>query len=550
LTAAGVAANLGGVALMTVPGLGLTELLAPLRRLPWPRRLGYAFLLGVGALGAGLFAASHLAGVPLRRPVIVWTALAPAALGAAACVARRRRGAADTPARREADAGAGGTWPQEKKPPVTAAPETGAAATAVPAALAPPAARAETAPSGPAPERPAGLQRRAGHRLRLALGLAVAVALAGPLISALTSPLADWDGRMTWGPLAAYLRQEGTVDAEVLRDAHWLVLHPRYPPLLPLAQEAIQELFGAGQDDQYFRALYVAFLGALLTVVFDGAKRAAGRRAAELTVLCAALPPFLSYGGGGATSAYSDMPLAAFYGGALVLLLAWPPRVATGFAAGCLLAAGVLTKNEGELLAAAALVLAASRLGWRGSRGSHGSHGSHGSRRSVAAGRHLAWLGAAALPVLAAAALLASWRAAIPNREDEDYFAGLRLGDLVHGAASRLSSLAGTALRLTFMDWTWLGFWVVFVVVVLAGRRALARPLAWRLAVAGLVPVAIGCAAYAVSTRPGPLIDETWQRFLLQGWVPFAAVFACALASLLAQLPGGAWRPWRRRLSP
>jgi hypothetical protein len=55
---------------------------------------------------------------------------------------------------------------------------------------------------------------------------------------------------MTWSPLAAYLRHEGTVDAAVLREDHWWVLHPRYPPLLPLAQVAAQEMFGAGEDDQ------------------------------------------------------------------------------------------------------------------------------------------------------------------------------------------------------------------------------------------------------------------------------------------------------------
>jgi hypothetical protein len=515
MTAAGVAANLGGVALMVVPGLGLTELLAPLRRLPWPRRLGYAFLLGVGALGAALFAASHLAGVPLRRPAIALAALVPAAFGAAAAVTRRWR----RPGRRAA-----------------AAPE--ARVTAASSAASEPLVAASREHAAPAAA--GGPPGRAARSLRAALAVAAVLVLAGPLLSALTVPLVDWDGRMTWASLAAYLRYEGTVDAEVLRDPHWLVLHPRYPPLMPLAQAAIQELFGADHDDQFFRALYVAFLGALLAIVFDGARRSAGRRAAALTTLCAALPPVLGYGYGGAISAYSDLPLAAFYGGSLVLLLAGPLRPATGLAAGCLLAAAVLTKNEGVLLAAVALLLAASRL-WR-----------RRSSRSTAGSRGLAWLGAAALPVLAASTLLAAWRGAIPNREDEDYFAALRIGELLHGAVSRLPLIARGALQSTFAPWTWLGFWAVFVVVVAAGRRALARPLVWRLALAGLAPLAIGCGAYAISTRPLPLVAETWPRFLVQALVPLGLVFACALALLLDRLANDRRqrRQRRARLDP
>lgn len=514
MTAAGVAANLGGIALVMLPGLGVTELLVPLRRLPWLRRLGYAYLTGVGALGGTLFAVSHLGGVPLRRPAIIVAALAPAALGLAAALARRRLAVGNP------DAVAPRTRPAAEN----------AAAVVVAAVVAAPENRTA---AGVVPAAP-GI----GRRLRVVAALATAVVLAGPLISALTGPLADWDGRMTWSPLAAYLRHEGTVDAEVLRDAHWLVLHPRYPPLLPLAQAAVQEALGAGQDEQFFRALYVAFLGALLVMVYDGARRAAGRWPAKLTTLCACLPPFFSYGGGGATSAYNDLPLAALYGGAVVLLLAYRPRPLTGLAAGCLLAAVLLTKNEGVLLAAAAILLAASRL-WRRRRG---------SRRPAATGRHLAWLAATALPVLAAAALLAAWRAAIPNRGDDDYFASLGLGELLHGAVSRLPLISRAVLRLSFSPAAWLGFWAVFLVVVLAGRQALARPVVRRMLIAGLVPLIIGCAAYTVSSRPAELIDETWPRFLVQAFVPLAVVFASALAPMLRQVvarrrPSAPWAP-------
>lgn len=457
MTAASVAANLGGVALFALPGLGLAELLAPLRRLSLTRRLGYAYLLGVMAVGGFLFAASHLFGIPLRRPVIAFAIFGPTVLGLAVWIWRRR-------------------WRESRRTPAS--------------------------------------------RWQLLAALAIGAILLGPLTSALAAPLADWDGRMTWSPLASYMRHEGTVDASVLGDARWYVMHPKYPPLLPLAQVAVQEMFGAGEDEQDYRAVYVAFLMALVLVVHDGARRGTDPRAATLATLCVALPTFLSYGGGGATSGYSDLALAGFYGAALVLLLLERPRPASGLAAGCLLAGAVLTKNEGSLLAMAALLLAAERLLRR-------------RRDPVAAPWALAWFAAAAAPVLAAVALLASWRSAIPNRDDEDYFAVLRLSALVKGAFTRLPVIVPGVLRWTFRGADWLGFWWLYLAVLLIGIAALRRPRVRRLLLAGLTPAAIAWGAYAVSTRLPDLIGETWDRFLVQGLVPLAFVFACALGRLM-----------------
>ena len=447
MTVEGVAANLGGVALVALPGLGICELFAPLRRLPFLRRLGYSYLLGVLVLGGSLFAGSHLFGVPLRRPAILAAALAPALLGLAARLRRQQ-------------------------------------------------------------------QTHVRDRWQIAAVLCIAAICLGPLASALTAPLGDWDGRMTWSPLAAYLRHEGTVDAAVLREEHWWVYHPRYPPLLPLAQVAAQETFGAGVDDQHYRALYAAFLPALLLVLHDGARRAAGSRAAILTTLGVAVLPFLGYGAGGATSAYSDLPLAGFYGAALVLLLLERTRPAAGLAAGFLLAGAVLAKNEGALLAGAALLLAFVRS---------------------FPGRRFTWFACAAGPALAAFALLTSWRAAIPNRDDEDYFAVLNLSELLHGAVARLPAIVPEILRWTFRWSSWLGFWPLFLLVLIVGWRALRRPGVRLLLLAGLVPAGIGWAAYAVSTRLEHLLGETWDRFLLQGLVPLAVVFACALRKTFAQ---------------
>jgi len=93
-----------------------------------------------------------------------------------------------------------------------------------------------------------------------------------------TQPLTDWDGRMTWVVKARYLRQAGTVDAEVLRNGQWFVSHTHYPVLMPLAQVAAQELVGAGDDEPAYRTLYAAFLPVLLALVGGAVEREPGRR--------------------------------------------------------------------------------------------------------------------------------------------------------------------------------------------------------------------------------------------------------------------------------
>ncbi len=559
MTAAAVAANLGGVAIFALPGLGVAEIFAPLARLAWWRRLGYGYLLGVVAVGGLLFAASHLLGVPLRRPAIAAAVLLPMAAGAMAHALRsffRRR--------------------QRLQPWRRGVPPAGPAASPAMVAAAP-----------MAPGRRLGAWRQPWDTVAAVVAGAVGL---GILVSALSVPLADWDGRMIWSALADSMRHEGTASPSVLGDPHWFVMHPRYPPLLPVAQAAVQETFGAAPDEQLYRAFYAAFFAALLLVLRDGAGRAAASVAAALATLSAALPHFLGYGAGGATSAYSDLPLAAFYGAALVLLLLAPRRPALGLAAGCLLGGAVMAKNEGALLAAAALALAAARLlGRRDSRGARDeplpppaaglsgpagpagnvrnagdignagnvrdggnvgdvrNAGSSRSSRSSGRGRTLAWFAAAALPVLAAAALLASWRAAIPNRFDEDYFAVLRLPALLHNAVALLPAIGREIARLSFRGADWQGFWIAFLVVLLAGLPALRRPGARMMLLAGLVPAAVAWAAYCETTpldNLAPFISETWPRFLVQGLVPLAIAFACALRHLLRRAAPAA-RPRR-----
>jgi hypothetical protein len=460
--AADLAGGLGAVALFAVPGYGLTELFPTLRRRPLPRRAAYGYLLGVATMAGGLYALSHLGGVPLRPPMVWATAAVPALAGLAAGVRRRLR--ARTP-----------------PPPL------------------------------PPRARPSFLAwfRGLGGPLPTACALAAACICLGVFAEAVTNPTHDWDGRMTWGAQARYVRAAGTVDAGVLLDARWYVSHPQYPLLLPVAQVAVLEALDADPDAALPRALYAAFLPVLLLVIYDGARRAAGRTAAALAALAVAAAPFVIHGEGGAESTYSDLPLACFYGAGLVLLLGERPRAESGWVAGLLLAAAVLTKNEGAVLAALALA-----LGWRSGRAG------------------VVRFAAAAAPVVMALALFASWRAGIPNRQDENYPDIVLAGHLWPGIITHVTDFLPVLIHKMADFRHWAGFWWMALGVLAAGRHAFRHPLARRYAAAAAVPPAIAWAAYSIHPQPVTLAAVTWERFLLQAAVPLTIVLACALAAV------------------
>jgi hypothetical protein len=487
-----LAGGLAAIALFAVPGYGLTELFPGLRRLPAVRRAGYGYLLGVASVAGSLYGLSHCFGVPLR-PAAIWTVVAlPAAAGLVARVAR---------------------WRQNRRP------EAGGAAGL----------------SGMSGGLAARVRRLGGPAAVAALAMTAVVCLA-VFAEAVSDPVNDWDGRMTWGAQARYVRQAGTVDAAALREGWWYVTHPQYPLLLPVAQVAVLEALGADADAPRMRAVYAAFLPALLLVVYDGACRGAGRRAAALAVLFIAVTPYMLLGTGGAATTYSDLPLAAFYGASLVLLLGPRPSAGGGLAAGLLLAAAALAKNEGAPLALLALA-----LGWRGGRlrGREAGGAASGAAGDRAAAARIRRLVAAAAPLALALALLGSWRASIPNRMDDAYPALLVSGHLAARVAANVAAAVPIVLdRMMRLD-HWSGFWWMAPAVLLAGRRALRHPLNRRLLLAAAAPPALALAAYAVHPQAAELAAVTWERFLLQGSVPGLIMLAGALSET--------WRPWRRR---
>ncbi|HSS50468.1 MAG TPA: hypothetical protein VLX28_16140, partial [Thermoanaerobaculia bacterium] len=433
---------------------------------PVGRRLACAWLLGVAWTAGGLYALSHWLAVPLRTPAILTVAAVPVLGGTISWL--RRRGV-------------------------------------------------QTAP----PSRGRGRGRLAG-RIALAAGALVSLAL---LCEALDNPLGDWDGRMTWSAQARYVRSEGTVHPSVLAQRGWYVAHPWYPLLMPVAQVAVLEVTRADPDHQAFRPLYVVLFPVWLLLIHGGAAAlGAGRAAAAWAALCAALLSFPAFAeSGGAASAYSDLPLACFFGAGLLLLLGPRLRPSAGLAAGILLAAAVLTKAEGEILAPAALGLALVHPWIPGRRG----------MRWRQLWRHRrSGLALAALPAALGLALLFSWRAGVPE-SFESFEQATSWNLLWPGLLTRIPRLAWDARdqMVNFLDWGL--FWSAAPLVLIAGWRGLKRRPAFPLLLAAAVPLGVGWLYATISLKPDFMVRATWNRFLLQASVPLIVLLALALRDLL-----------------
>jgi hypothetical protein len=460
-------AGLLAAALVSMVGWVLTGFVPSLRKLPGVQRWGYGYLLGIAWICLLLYGLSHGLGIDLWLPTVLGVAVAP--LLAAAVVLALRHGP-------------------------------------------------------PRPVTRSSFLRRIRERpwslgvpclLAVVLGTLVSTAL---LEDSLGFPASDWDGRMTWAMQARWIWAEGTVDPPVLREKTWFVSHPQYPLLMPLAQVAALDIFGSADDDRVARPLYALFFPALLVILYAQARRWLGRRTAFWLLLVAINLPMLSFEGeGGALSGYSDLPLACFYGAGFFLLLA-RPGLPEGLTAGLLLAAAVLTKNEGLPLALAAVCLGAGSALIRFRR-----------QRKV---RLLASTGAAALLVLAACGLLHSWRSQIPNREDESYASHLDVRELAADLIPHAKIVAPLALGRMLSRDRWALFWPLALGLGILGFRGLRRPPALRLAVAAAAPMAIGLLAYTVHEDPASLVQVTWDRMLLHAVLPLLLLLGFCLRSV------------------
>ncbi len=366
--------------------------------------------------------------------------------------------------------------------------------------------------------RPSGRPFPRAALIPAAIGVAVSIGL---FAAAAGRPVAEpSDSIALWNTKARHIRAARTVDAPVIRDVRYQMEGPTYPALMPVMQVAVLEALGATDDDRGVKPLYAAFFPAFLVLVFDAARRRAGPAAAALAATAGALLPQIStepYGG--ACGTYSDLPLACFLGGGLLLLFDRRPTLRTGALAGVLLAGAVLTKTEGLHFALLGLVAAAAaRLPHLLALGRAGRSGAASLR----------FLLPSAAGIAVAAALLARWTAGITDRMGADYVGLFSIQALVRGLGQRSGRILRAIAKSSLNKWEWGRFWPAAALVVAAGaaalRRRLLRPVLLFLLIAPLVPLG----GYLITNWiPENLVAGTWDRFLIQT-SPFWLVLCAA----------------------
>jgi dolichyl-phosphate-mannose-protein mannosyltransferase len=185
------------------------------------------------------------------------------------------------------------------------------------------------------------------------LGVAAVVAIQAARLFAV-KPLLESDGWVIWATRARTLYEFGHPAAPVFTDASFPAL--QYPLLLP-GLEAVAFRFMGGFDGTLVHlqllAIAVAFVGGAWTLLREQAPPVL--LAATLLAIATAPSFFVQL-----QTNYADIPLAMLIALGVASLAAWLRSGGAGLlpAAALFLGAGALTKNEGELFALAAYVVA------------------------------------------------------------------------------------------------------------------------------------------------------------------------------------------------
>jgi len=178
------------------------------------------------------------------------------------------------------------------------------------------------------------------------------ILLAGYAMLATLAPVWEFDFLADWGLKARTFWEAGGIDWAFLEHPLHRIVHPDYPPLLPLAFDVLAEIRG-GWNDQAAGLVSVAFAAGILLIIHRLALEETESPAAA-GFITAALVPFAATPWIG----IAEGPMVA-YGTAGLLLVRkgiqreLPRTVAAG---AVMLGLAALTKNEGITLIVAAVV--------------------------------------------------------------------------------------------------------------------------------------------------------------------------------------------------
>jgi hypothetical protein len=332
------------------------------------------------------------------------------------------------------------------------------------------------------------------------------------LIQTLLTPQHLWDERAIYAIKAAVLSEDQSIASPALRNPDFVQYHPRYPLLIPLAEQHIGALLGA-VNDRWSKILFpLMSLGLWLS--FAGVlTRHCGRRAAWVFALLLASVPVLTFWEYGFLCGQADAPTACLHGITVLLIWDWlrssrrTPQGVLSTAHGLALpglCAGLslFVKDEAMAYFLVDTALLVAILGGGGLRD---------CRASVACG--VAYLAAASMIAL-------PWflhRRLLPVTGEMTYFDRLSLTSLAAGAGAFWWSLGHLPQRMFREAGEWgLQWWGMCLAAVTAPRQALK---ASQLFLLGDILGALAGLVIAGMIAPTPVeehIGGSSHRFLMQ----------------------------------
>ncbi len=369
------------------------------------------------------------------------------------------------------------------------------------------------------------------------------------IIQVLMTPQRLWDERAIFGLRGIVVFEKGTVNSAELKHPDFVLGHPRYPLLIPLAEVYVYGLLGQVNDRWSKIVFPLLYLGMVLC--FAGVfSRHMTRSQGWMWALVLATIPALMPHDYGFLCGQADAPVGCFHGVSVLYLwdywrnrsrLLRVPTMALGgsrslFISGLCAGLCAFTKDEGLafLMVDTTLIVAFVTMTFAVRRsGGHqidpindvAGNPSAESRKANALPRF--WV--PVFYVIAAAIILIPWfafRRELPTTTEMEYFRRLTLSRLIEETSS-LNWLVEHLLQRMFGEWWEWGaqWWLVIALWLMFPRRAVASP---QLLMIGDIAGALTALIVSGMLAPVKLeehIGGSSHRFLMQ-IAPVAVVFA------------------------
>ena len=336
-------------------------------------------------------------------------------------------------------------------------------------------------------------------------------------IQTLMTPHRFWDERAIFAIKGLVLFEDGSIHSRALLDPDFVQYHPRYPLLIPLAEQHIYGWLGE-VDDRLSKLLFpLLYLGLVLTLAGVLSRHVTAGAAWLFAVLMATVPVLMPHELG-FLCGQADAPMACYHG--LSILYLWDAYqtqsgddatslwIGPSIVAGLCAALAAFTKDEGL----AFLMVDVIALGIV----------------AVVSRNRLRASGPLVILVVSSILVLAPWfwhRRSLPLTTEMDYFGRVSTSLVLE----RLPVLVWEASHLVHrMLWEWrlwgLHWWLMLTALAIAPRRAtVAAQWLLLLDVAGSL-MALMVAGMLAPAQLHEHISGSSPRFLMQ-LAPIAVLF-------------------------